>query len=329
MTRIALERHQLWIYLAALASGGALGLAAPAAGGALEPALWPALAALLYATFCQVPLTHLRRALQDTRFMAALFVANFAAVPLVVWAMASLLPDDPALRLGVYLVMLVPCTDWFNTFNYLGGGDARLGVAATPLLLLAQFVLLPAYLLLFMGASALPAMGTAGFLQAFVGLILLPLAAAFATERWALRHTSGARALEALGWAPVPLLALTLLLIAASQIDTLRTLPLARLGEALALFVAYVFLAAWIGRMVARRFGLTTAAARTVVFSAGTRNSFVVLPLALALPAGWEIAVAVIVLQSVVELFGMLCYLRWVPRRLLPDPGALAATPRP
>jgi ACR3 family arsenite efflux pump ArsB len=69
---------------------------------------------------------------------------------------------------------------------------------------------------------------------------------------------------------------------------------------------------------VARRFRLDTAAARTVVFSAGTRNSFVVLPLALALPAGREIAVAVIVLQSVVELFGMLFYLRWVPRRLLP-----------
>ena len=46
----------------------------------------------------------------------------------------------------------------------------------------------------------------------------------------------------------------------------------------------------------------------------GTRNSFVVLPLALSLPAGWELAALVIVLQSLVELFGMLFYLWWLPR---------------
>jgi ACR3 family arsenite efflux pump ArsB len=48
----------------------------------------------------------------------------------------------------------------------------------------------------------------------------------------------------------------------------------------------------------------------------GTRNSFVVLPLALALPAGWETAVVVIVFQSLVELFGMAFYLWWLPRHL-------------
>jgi ACR3 family arsenite efflux pump ArsB len=318
VTRLALERHQLWVYLAALALGGALGLAAPGPGAALEALLWPVLALLIYATFCQVPLTRVRDALADRPFLAALFTVNFAAVPALVWIMVSLLPADPALRLGVCLVLLVPCTDWFNTFNYLGGGDAARGVAATPLLLLAQFVLLPGYLLLILGENALEVMAGERFLQAFAGLIVMPLAAAWATERWAARRASGRAALEALAWAPVPLLALTLLLIAASQTGTLLELPLGELSGALALFVAYGFLAAWTGRAVARRFRLDTAAARTVVFSAGTRNSFVVLPLALALPAGREIAVAVIVLQSVVELFGMLFYLRWVPRRLLP-----------
>jgi len=41
-----------------------------------------------------------------------------------------------------------------------------------------------------------------------------------------------------------------------------------------------------------------------------------VLPLALALPAGWEVAVVVIVVQSVVELFGVGFLLRFVPNRL-------------
>lgn len=45
----------------------------------------------------------------------------------------------------------------------------------------------------------------------------------------------------------------------------------------------------------------------------------IVLGLTLALPAGWEAAAVVIVLQTLVELLGMTAYLRWVPTRLLPD----------
>ncbi|MDP3222391.1 MAG: hypothetical protein Q8M96_04570, partial [Rubrivivax sp.] len=50
----------------------------------------------------------------------------------------------------------------------------------------------------------------------------------------------------------------------------------------------------------------------------GTRNSFVVLPFALSLPAGWELAAVVIVVQSLVELLGMVFFLWWVPRHLFP-----------
>lgn len=48
-----------------------------------------------------------------------------------------------------------------------------------------------------------------------------------------------------------------------------------------------------------------------------------VLPLAAALPAGWEAAVLAIVVQALVELFGMLAYLLLVPR--LPWRRGLAA----
>ena len=47
-----------------------------------------------------------------------------------------------------------------------------------------------------------------------------------------------------------------------------------------------------------------------VAFSFGTRNSFVVLPL--ALPVSLEMAVVVVVCQSLVELLGMIAYLRWL-----------------
>jgi ACR3 family arsenite transporter len=58
---------------------------------------------------------------------------------------------------------------------------------------------------------------------------------------------------------------------------------------------------------------------QVLVFSAGTRNSFVVLPFALALPPEWRLVVAVIVLQSLIELAAMIFYLWWIPQRLLRD----------
>ncbi len=42
------------------------------------------------------------------------------------------------------------------------------------------------------------------------------------------------------------------------------------------------------------------------------------LPIALALPPGLELAVVVVVFQSLVELVGMALYLWWVPRHLFP-----------
>lgn len=74
--------------------------------------------------------------------------------------------------------------------------------------------------------------------------------------------------------------------------------------------------AALIAKVLALTMHLPVDRGRTLAFSLGTRNSFVVLPFALALPSGWELAAVVIVVQSMVELFGMVAYLWWLPNHL-------------
>lgn len=123
----------MWIDLAAIATGLAVGSALPGLAPAFEALLWPVLAALLYATFAQVPLLHVRDAFGDRRFVLAVLLGNFALVPLAVWALLPLLPEDSALRLGVLLVLLVPCTDRFITSTQLGGGATARAIAVTPL----------------------------------------------------------------------------------------------------------------------------------------------------------------------------------------------------
>ena len=319
MTREQLERHQVWFYLIAILIGLGLGSVAPEIAPLLEAVLWPVLGLLLYATFTQVPLGHLPEAFRDRQFMSAILVGNFVFIPLVVWGLLALLPGDPAIRLGVLLVLLVPCTDWYITFTHLAGGDTRRAIVATPVNLLVQLCLLPAYLWLFMGDAFLELLEAERIALVFGTLIIMPLLAAWLTERWAESRGAGnddnSTFVERLGWLPVPLLTLVVFLIAASQVQAVtNALPV--LGQVLGVFIIFLIAAALIGLALTRMLKLPTGSARALVFSLGTRNSFVVLPLALALAPQWQIATVVIVFQSLVELFGMVAYLWLVPKML-------------
>lgn len=285
-----LERSQILFYLVAITLGAVLGWNLPAVAPVLEKLLRPVLAALL--------------------------VVNFVVVPPLTWLLAQFLPPDSVILLGVYLVLLAPCTDWLVSFTLLGKGDARLAIAATPLLLLSQMILLPAWLRLFLGGELAGVVRAGKFLEAFLGLIVLPLVPVAITEAAARRSRLCARWLQFTAWLPVPLLALTVLLIAGAQIRTVSG-SWKLLGATAAVFIAFAAIVPFLARFVARRYGLIIAEQRTIIFSAGTRNSFVVLPLALALPPGWELAAAIIVLQSLVELGAMIAYLWWIPARLV------------
>lgn len=325
MDRLTLERRQVWIYLAAIIGGLMLGSQWPDVQPHLEALLWPVLAALLYATFVQVPLLHVRDAFRDRRFVLAIVLGNFVLIPLVAWLAIQLLPDDPAMRLGVLLVLLVPCTDWFITFTQLGRGNTARAIAVTPLNLVLQLLLLPAYLWLMLPAADFSAaLRTEEMLPAALALIGLPLAAAALTERWVEARRARTIWRDRLGWWPVPLLAVVVFLIAGTQVGTVLDAGPALL-PVLPVFVGFLLIAALLALGLSRWLRLPVDAGRTLAFSLGTRNSFIVLPFALALPAGWEATVVVVVFQSLVELFGMVFYLWWLPRHLFKQPAATKA----
>ncbi|AUH41723.1 arsenic resistance protein [Streptomyces sp. CMB-StM0423] len=315
---VAMERHQVAVYLGALVVGGVVGWVAPDAGPGLEHAINPVLAALLYVTFLQVPAAQLLRSLRSGRFLAAALVVNFAVVPLVVAAMFAFLPDEQAIRMGVLLVLLTPCIDYVIVFSGLAGGSSRQLLAATPLLLIAQMVLLPGYLYLFMGSDLADIVEAGPFVEAFVVLIAIPLTLAWLTQAWAARRPAGQKTADAAGTAMVPLMAATLATVVASQVpevddsagDVARVVPF---------YVLFLAVMAFAGLGVARLFRLDVPAGRAIVFTGATRNSLVVLPLALALPDRLAAAAVVVVTQTLVEVVGMVIYVRLIPR-LLPDP---------
>jgi ACR3 family arsenite transporter len=308
-----LERHQVAVYLAAVAAGVVIGLAAPASDDAFEALIYPVLGALLYATFLQVPFTGLRAAFADRRFLVAALGLNFVVVPPIVYALSRLAPGGQAVELGVLVVLLTPCIDYVIVFTRLAGGSDRQLLAASPLLMLAQMALLPVYLWLFMGSELADIVEPGPFLEAFALLIVLPLALAWATEALAARSPTGARFKRTVDLTPVALMALTLLVVVASQFPRVRE-DIADVAGVVPLYVAFLIIMAPVGRAAGRALRFDAPAARALLFTGATRNSLVVLPLALALGDEWALTAAVIVTQTLVEVLGMVAYVHLIPR---------------
>lgn len=309
--RAALERHQIACYFGAMLLG-ALGAYCLPHSAAWAQAIEPCLALMLTLTFLQVPLGQLGRALRQGRFLAALLAVNFVGIPLLVVFLLHWLPQVPLLRLGVLLVLLAPCIDYVVTFSHLGRADARLLLAATPLLLLAQMALLPLYLRLFLGQAEADLVRPTAFLHAFGTMILLPLTLAALLQYWAASSRAGRHVAGGLTSLTVPATALVLWLMMVAMLPQLGAAAAAVL-QVLPVYLAFALAAPLLGWCAGRCLGLAPTAGRAVAFSAATRNSLVVLPLALAVPGAVPILPAVIVAQTCVELVFQLLYIRMLP----------------
>lgn len=311
--RRTLERHQVAIYLSAFVVGGLAGLLSSRVSEAAGHLVTPALGALLFLTFLQVPVAGLVTAWRDWRFVLALLAVNFVAVPAVVAMLTIVMPDSNPVRLGMLIVLLCPCVDYVIVFSGLAGARSDRLLAATPLLLIAQFLLLPGYLAVLGGRTPLGTIDPTPFAVAFISLIVVPLLCAWAVQLWSRSSPAREARVPRLDVAMVPLMALVLALVAASQVARLGT-DLSAVVGALWIYVVFLVLMPVIGWMVGRVLGLDTGSTRAVAFSGATRNSLVVLPLALSLDEGADLAATAVVAQTAVELVGMVIFVRLIPR---------------
>ncbi|OAJ47783.1 arsenic resistance protein [Pseudomonas marginalis] len=318
MSRDTLEHNQIPVYFAAVLLAAVFGLLAPSFAHSLSALVTPAIAVLMYAMFLQIPFLDLRQSWGNKRFLSALLLANFIFVPLLVWALTQSLVGRPALLVGALLVLLTPCIDYVVVFTHIGKGDSRLMLAATPVLLLLQLALLPIYLGLMLGAQSEGVVEARPFIEAFLLLIVVPMLLAVVTTALARRSSIASVWNSAWAWLPVPAMALVLFVVVGSQITSVvRDINL--LLPVIPVYIGFLLLAPLMGALASRLFALPAVTARVVTFSASTRNSLVVLPLALALPEDVRgLAATAVVLQTLVELIGELIYVRLIPQWIWP-----------
>ncbi|GAB6122051.1 hypothetical protein JCM30204_32000 [Dysgonomonas termitidis] len=108
-------------------------------------------------------------------------------------------------------------------------------------------------------------------------------------------------------------MALTFFVVIASQVGMLYEDP-APILTVVPIYVTFAIIAPLTGKLSAKIFKVDVYGSRAVSFSTGTRNSLVVLPLALSLPAPEnQLVAAVIVTQTIVEILFELIYIKVIP----------------
>ena len=318
-SRESLEKNQIGVYAVTLLVGGVVGLVSPRLGDLLEPLVSFAIAILLFSMFCQIPFLKLREALRNRRFIGALLLVNFILIPLLVLLLIQIFPQPGPVLIGVCLVLLTPCIDYVIVFTQLGKGNEKLILASTPILFVVQMIMLPIYLWLFIGAEASEIVRIGPFVEAFVYLIIVPLCFALIIQYVARRNTRGMKTLDFTAWLPVPLMALVLFMVIGSQIDRVVE-DFDVIIAVLPIYVLFHIISPVISRIISAVFRIGPSEGRALIFSAVTRNSLVVLPLALTLPGEMAtIAASVIVTQTIIELIAELIYINVVPNFIYRD----------
>lgn len=185
MTR--LERAQPLLVVAAVATGTLLGTV-ESLQRAGRLALVPLLVAMLTAVFAGARLTAAVAVLRDRRVLIASVVVNFVVAPLVAMGLGTwFLSGNPNVALGLLMLLVTPCTDWYLAFTATARGDVPVATGLLPVNLLLQLLLLPGYLWL-LGGTLVPVdpvglLGSVG-LVAGTPFVLAAALRRLAPERW-------------------------------------------------------------------------------------------------------------------------------------------------
>lgn len=145
------ERYQTVFVLIAIVGGLALGQVAGISVIA-DQLILPFLMVMLFAAFAGIPLSRLRSAFRNRRVMGSSLLINFIWTPLLAVGLGAVfLRDHPALWVGLIMLMVTPCTDWYLIFTDIADGDVPLATSILPYNLVLQLILLPVYLYVFAG----------------------------------------------------------------------------------------------------------------------------------------------------------------------------------
>ncbi len=109
---------------------------------------------LLFIVFLSIDVQQLKKSFLNVKYTLTSILINFAFTPIVAYFLGIIFFEDSmAIRIGLMMLLVTPCTDWYLMFTKLSGGNVELNMYILPINLFLQVALLPLYLLLFFKSS--------------------------------------------------------------------------------------------------------------------------------------------------------------------------------
>lgn len=146
-----LEKSQSVIILFAIICGLLFGQIA-IIGNNVSYFIIPFLFLMLFGTFGSISLTDFKKSFSNFKFTKISLLMNFVWTPLFAYILGAIfLNQHIDIWIGFIMLMVTPCTDWYLIFTGIAKGNISLSTSILPLNLVLQIILLPVYLLLFLG----------------------------------------------------------------------------------------------------------------------------------------------------------------------------------
>lgn len=112
----------------------------------------PLLMVLLFLIFLDVPFRDIPVSIKNYKFNFISLAINFIWTPLLSYLLGYIfLADQPVLWLGLVMLLVTPCTDWYIIFTNITKGNTALSTTILPINFILQIILLPVYIYLFFG----------------------------------------------------------------------------------------------------------------------------------------------------------------------------------
>ena len=149
------ERLQSVLVTLAALVGIGIGLLLPV-GPVAGHLVLPALLVMVTAVFVQMDAGQVGEVRRAGTVVTASLALNFVFTPALAWALGvGLLGGRPDLQIGLLLLLVTPCTDWYLIFTATARGHTGIAAALLPVNLVLQLALLPVYVLLLGGQAAM------------------------------------------------------------------------------------------------------------------------------------------------------------------------------
>ena len=206
-----------------------------------------------------------KRVLKMPKAIAAGFIAQYSFMPFLGWAIASALPLEKHMAVGLILVACCPGGTASNVVTFLAKADVPLSVLMTMCSTFAAVLLTP--LLTKWLAGALVPVDAFGLFLSTVQVVLLPLVLGLALHHYAPRFVT-----KVLPVAPLVSVAFITLIVA--SVIGQNAKPIRESGGVLLLGVLLLHACGFgLGYLFAKLFGYDRIVCRTISIEVGMQNS--------------------------------------------------------